>query len=180
MNVPAKPNSLQTYHMVFYNRALHPEVFSLRGRRVLQHGGYEAEGWLMAGSHSVRFEYKTVCASELVTDMDRNLPMQGVINAFVCAGEHEYEHRFTKAGVTYMATVQTESLSENVYASTFEEMLEFATVNDALKHEWEDEFGRSLSVLDMQRHANEVHAQAYHLLASSGLVLRTQTIFEVR
>jgi hypothetical protein len=48
-------------------------------------------------------------------------------------------------------------------------------------HTWNDEEGgRCASILDLQRYRNEVHAQAYHLIALGGIVLRSQSIFECR
>ncbi|MCC6676988.1 MAG: DUF2617 family protein [Phycisphaerales bacterium] len=179
MNLPTK-NSLQSYQVVLYHRALHPELFQLRGRKVIRHGDYELESWVMSGSHLLRFEHKSLCASELVTDQDRNLPEGGVVTAFLCAGERDYEHAFKKDRVTYMTTVQTETLSDNLFAATYEEMLDFGRESGALTHAWEDESGRCLSMIDVQRYSTEVHAQAYHLIANGGIVLRTQTIFEVK
>jgi hypothetical protein len=34
-------------------------------------------------------------------------------------------------------------------------------------------------VLDVQRSPTDAHVQAYHLVATGGVVLRTQTIFEI-
>ena len=46
---------------------------------------------------------------------------------------------------------------------------------------WNDELDRvNLSLVDIQRYREEVHAQAYHLRSDCGLVLRTQTIFQVK
>lgn len=33
-------------------------------------------------------------------------------------------------------------------------------------------------MIDTQRYNREIHAQAYHLIAQGGVVIRTQTIFE--
>lgn len=178
MNVPTKSSSIQSYQVVLYNRALHPEFFPLRARRVVKHGQYEAEGWLMPGAHLFRFELGPVCACELVTGQEKNLPDAGVVTAFLCAGEHEYEYRFDKRGVTYMTSVQTETLSENIYLATMDELREYGKEQNALRHEWEDESGRSMSMLNFQRQPNEIHCEAYHCVAHSGFVLRTQTIFE--
>jgi len=178
MNVPTKSNVLQTYQVVLYNRALHPEFFPLKARRVVTHGDYELEAWVLPGSHLLRFEYKTLCASELLTDQDKNIPSSGIVTAFLCAGERDFEHKFVKDRVTYMTTVQTETLSDNLYNSTYEEMVAFARQSSALNHQWADEAGPCLSMVDIQRLNTEVHAQTYHLVASAGLVLRTQTIFE--
>lgn len=179
MNTPTRSsNSLQTYQTILYGRALHPELFALRARRVVRHGGYELEAWLTPGGHVLRFEHGSVCATELLTDQERNLPTAGIVTAFLCAGERDYEHTFGKNAVTYMTTVQTETLSENLYNSTYQEMLAFVRETTALAHAWSDEGGRCLSVVDLQRYNQEVHAQAYHLIAAGGIVVRTQTIFE--
>jgi hypothetical protein len=35
-------------------------------------------------------------------------------------------------------------------------------------------------VLDIQRYAEEVHVHSYHLRGDCGMVLRTQTIFQLK
>jgi hypothetical protein len=115
-----------------------------------------------------------------VTDQEDDLPDTGVVAAFFCAGERDFDKVFKKDGVSYITTVQTETLSENLYLNTYEEMLAFAADCDGLVHRWDDDAGPCLSLMDLQRFSKEVHAQSYHLVAQCGLVLRTQTIFEHR
>jgi hypothetical protein len=177
MHMPVKV-SLQAYQMLLYGRALHPELFPLRKRRVVKNGAYELEVWAMDGAHLLRYEMGSLCSCELLTPADGKLPEQGVITALLAAGERDYEHRFVKEKVTYMTSIQTETLSENLYIATFDEILDYARASDALIHKWEDDNGRSLSVIDTQKFNKEVHVQCYHLVAQGGIVLRTQTIFE--
>jgi hypothetical protein len=60
-------------------------------------------------------------------------------------------------------------------------MREFAAETNALSHEWTDDDGLNcMSLLDVQKYKREFHIQSYHLVGNSGLVLRTQSIFEVR
>jgi len=179
MTTSAKSTSLQNYQIILYSRALHPELFDLTGRRVLQSHDYELETWVMPGSHMMRFSKRGHCMSELVTAMEANLPTHGVVNAEYCAGERDFEHRFGGQGVTYLSTVQTESLSENLFIATYEEMDQHARENDSLAHRWTNEHGRNLSVVDLQTLSGEAHMQAFHLIAHGGLVLRTQAIFEI-
>jgi hypothetical protein len=181
MNLPTRPNSLQTYQLLLYRKPLHPELFNLKGRRTLTHGQYELEAWLTPGGHALRFRFDGFCASELVTDQEGSLPVDGAVTGFPCQGEHEYDHKFQAERINYMTTVQTETLGDNLYAATYDEMVAFSKDTGALTHRWTDgDGGRCLSMLDLQRLAKEVHAQAYHLIAHQGLVLRTQTIFEHR
>ncbi len=80
----------------------------------------------------------------------------------------------------YVTTVQTESLTDNLFMATLREMRDFASEADAMIHEWKDNEGNiSLSLLDVQKYKKEFHFQSYHLIGSSGMVLRTQSIFEV-
>ncbi len=179
MNNQAKPNNTLMYQVVLYGRALHPELFALKARRVVRHADYELESWLMNGSHLLRFEHSGLCACELVTDQDRDLPASGVVTAFQCLGEHDYEHLFKLENVNYITTVQTETLSENQFLSAFDEYMDFSKSNGALAHQWRDEAGSCLSIVDVQHQNREVHAQTYHLIASPRLVLRSQSIFEL-
>lgn len=178
MSQQARSTSLQSYQSVLYARALHPELFQLKDRRVVKAPSFEFEAWLMNGGHLLRFEHKTMCASELVTDQDGSLPDTGVVAAFLCAGERDFEHAFARDGVTYLTTIQTETLSENLYAATFDEMLKYASEVNGLCTVWEDGAGKCLSLLDLQRYTREMHAQSFHLQAQGGVVVRTQTIFE--
>lgn len=179
MSAPVKSNSLQAYQVILYGKAVHPELFRLKARRVIQHGGYELEGWVMQGSHLLRFEHGPLCASELLTDQDKNLPTTGIVTAFLCAGERDYEHSFEREGVTYINSVQTESLSENLYIATYQELLDDARHQNGLIHEWEDESGRCLSAITFESRKREVHSHAFHLMAGGGVVVRSQTIFEI-
>lgn len=181
MNTQTRPNSLQTFQLLLYRRPLHPEVFNLRGRHAITHGEYQLESWIMPGGHVMRFTYDGFCASELVTDQEGGVPLEAAVTGFHCAGEHEFDHKFVAERMNYMTSVQTETLGENLYAATYDEMVDFAKETGALIHRWSDiDGGRNLSMLDVQRLAKEVHAQAYHLIAHGGVVLRTQTIFEHR
>jgi hypothetical protein len=162
-----------------YRRALHPELFRIRGRRTISHNGYEFEAWVMAGTHLLRFQNGSQCATELITDQEDGIPDRGIIAALPCAGERDHEQEYGDS-VKYVSTVQTEQLPESLYKATYDELIEFGRESEALIHEWkDDDGGRCASILDTQRYRREVHAQSYHLTAQGGLVLRTQTIFEI-
>lgn len=178
MTAPAKSSNLQAYRHILFRRALHPELFDVRGRRSVEHGEYEFEAWIMPGSHLLRFQFDGLCGTELITDKDIELSDRGLVDESPCAGERDYEHPFSDR-VNYLATVQTESLPLNLYSSTYRELVEFGEEADALMHHWvDDDGGKCASILDIQRFRREVHAQAYHLISAGGIVVRSQTIFE--
>lgn len=178
MNAPLKSPSLQAYRLVLYRRALHPELFDIKGRRTITHGEYEFEAWIMPGSHLMRFQFDGLCGTEFVTDQDIALNERGLVTDIQCAGEKDHEHPFSDR-LNYLVTVQTETLPLNLYTATYRELVEFGEESGAMMHLWTtDDGGRCASILDVQRFRKEVHAQAYHLLAPGGIVLRSQTIFE--
>ena len=178
MSTPLKSASLQAYRLILYRRALHPELFSIKGRRIFSQGEYEFEAWIMAGQHVMRFQRDDISATELITSGDLQLPQRGLVSAIPCAGEKDHEHPVSDK-LNYLTTVQTETLPENLYSATYKELVGFGKESDALIHLWDDQDGGPCaSILDVQRFRREIHAQSYHLLAQGGLVLRTQSIFE--
>jgi len=173
------PTNIQTYQIAVYDRALHPELFQLRRRRVVTQSPYELETWVLPGGHVLRFEYGTACYCELVTDAEE-VPSKGAVVVLPCGSERDYDAVFDRERVGYMTTVQSEQLSENLYIATFNEMLDYAQEVEAVLHRWDTPNGRNMSMLDIQQFSREVHVQGYHLQARGGVVLRTQTIFECR
>ena len=168
----------QAYQSILYTRALHPELFDLRSRRVHPSSWADFETWLMPGAHLLRFGRGNDCVTELLIDREGGLPESGVVSAFLCAGEHEFEHTFGPHKLTYMLSVQTESLSENLYASTMREMREHAAQNESEAFAWTTDAGENLSLIDVQVYHDQLHVQAYHLIAQGGFVLRSQSLFE--
>ena len=180
MSLASRTTSLQNYNMLVYRTALHPEFFKVEGRQCVSHGDYEFEAWVFRGGHVIRFEHNGICVSEVVTENGENLPERGLVATFPCAGDKDNEAEFSER-VVHMTSMQTEILSDHLYLGTFEEMFEHGHSRDALLTEWTDELGkRNLSVVDTQRYNDQVHVQAYHLRSDCGLVLRTQSIFQVK
>ena len=180
MTLPSRATSLQAYNMHVYRHAIHPEFFPISGRRRIQHGDYEVESWICRGAHVLRFEFDSVCVTEVVTDQLDRLPERGLITTLPCAGEKDHEEDIGDH-ITYMTSIQTETLSDHLYISTYNELLEHGRMCEGLNTIWTDELGRNnLSMIDMQRFADQVHVQAYHCRSDCSLVLRTQSIFQIK
>lgn len=129
----------------------------------------------------LRFQVGTQSVVEIVTPEERAMPDSGLATSFPCAGERDFEKDF-EGRINYMTAVQTETISDTLYKSTFDDMLEFAQSDKAMQWcRWHDEEARvdNLSIVATQNFRSEVHAQTWHLDAAAGLVLRTQVIFEI-
>ena len=179
MSINSKSPIAQIPKLMIYKRPLHPELFTFQARRVDRHGDYEVETWLVNGGHVVRFVLDGQSLVEAVLEGNEHLPESNLAHALPCLGEKEYEHE-DEGPVAYFTTLQTESLTENLYLATYREMREFATEVGALQFEQETPAGPNLYVLDVQKYRSEFHVQGYHLTASNGNVLRTQSVFEIR
>lgn len=180
MSVSHKSSNTQVFHLMLYRRALHPELFALQGRRCHKHGDYEVETWIAPSGHVIRFQVDGQSLTEAVLEGGDHLPETGLVHALPCIGEKDYElEPFGRFG--YVTTVQSESLSDNLFMATYREMQDFASETGALAHVWQDDDGAAcLSLLDIQKYKREFHVQTYHLIGTNGTVLRTQSIFEVR
>ncbi|MFZ9692582.1 MAG: hypothetical protein ACO3EP_11125 [Phycisphaerales bacterium] len=179
MSLGSKMTSLQAYNMLIYRRALHPEFFGIDGRRRLVHGDFEFEAWIFRGGHALRMQHEGNCVCELVTDQLEHLPEKGLATTLPCAGERDHEERIGE-DVTFMTSIQTETLSDHLYVGTYRELLDHARSANSLLVQWNDEQGKgNLSILDMQRFRDEVHMQGYHMRSDCGLVLRTQSMFQL-
>jgi hypothetical protein len=180
------PHASQAHQALLYERQLHPECLPVRMKRAVKGPTYQMEAWLMQGAHALCFHSTPAGgvgvgqhACEVFTDKVRSLPTPGLLSAFLAAGEHEFDHTFAPSGITYMLSVQTEHLATNLYADVYREMLDLAKEESPLLLEWLDDAGKNLSMISTQRQHDQVHVQAYHMLASQGLVIRTQSIFEM-
>ena len=180
MSVQPKATSLQAYNMLLYRNALHPEFFGIEGRRRIEHGDYEFEAWIFRGGHALRFQHDGLCLSEIVTDDVEQMPERGLIATFPCAGEKDHDTTFGEQ-LVYMTSMQTEILTDHLYLGTYNEMLEHGRRFEGLMSLWTEVPGKpNLSLVDTQRFADQVHIQSYHLRARCSLVLRTQTIFQIK
>lgn len=177
-SVGHKYMSVQMIRLMVYRRPLHPELFDLQARRIERHGDYEVESWLTDGGHVVRIQHAGESMTETVIDTGDHLPESGLLHALPCIGEKDFELT-DDPHYNYVTTLQTETLTENLYSATYREMQEFARETGALSWQWTDGNKPCLSMLDSQKYRNEYHFQSYHLIGSAGFVLRTQSIFEL-
>ena len=170
--------SLQAYHTLLYRAPLHPEFFRIEAREKGSHGDFEFESWLFAGGHAFRFEYDDIIVTEVVTDDYKSLPERGIVTTLPCAGEKDHEAEIADR-ITFVTSIQTETLSDHLYLGTYREMLEHGRMGEGLLKVWETSGTPNLSLVEHQRYADEVHLQGYHLRSDCQMVLRTQSIFQI-
>jgi hypothetical protein len=179
MTTSPRDTSLRTYQLLLYRSPVHPEFFQIGGRINMETGTYEVEAWVHPGGHTVRFEFEGATITEVVVPDTHTLPERGVLTTIPCVGEKDFDEVYADR-ISYVTSIQTETLSDHLYMSSYQEMLEHGQQqSDCLMMPGIKE-GRlpSLSVIELQRYADQVHMQSYHFLGDTGLVLRTQSIMQ--
>lgn len=180
MQIPEKLVDQPTYSMALFRAAIHPEFFEIEDRIDVQHNGYDFEAWLLKGSHVFRFEYEGTCVTEVIAPNTSDLPERGHVTSLVCAGERDHEQEFGDR-ITLINSMQIELLPEHLFCDSYAELIDFARESNAKMIEYTTEDGiRGVSILDVQRFREELHVQSYHLSSKHGVVLRTQSIFEIK
>ncbi len=178
MTAQPPASGLMAYSMLLYRGPVHPEFFKIAGRRQTAHPDFEFEAWVYPGGHVLRFEHATTTLCEVVTDEPDDLPERALVTTMPCSGERDFEEVFGDR-ISFVTSIQTETLSDHLYLGTFQEMLEHGQDPNCLVTTWTGESGRpSLSLIEFQRYSDQVHVQAYHLRGDGLMVLRTQSIFQ--
>jgi len=169
-----------TYSMALFRTALHPEFFGIEDSLTIEHNGYNFEAWLIKGTHVLRFEYEGTCVTEVIAPSTDDLPERGHVTSLVCAGERDHEQEFGDR-ITLINSMQIELLPEHLYGDSYQELTDFGKEAGAKIIEYTTDNGqRGASILDVQRYNEELHVQSYHLHSKNGVVLRTQSIFEIK
>ena len=179
MQVPEKMADQQTYSMALFRSAIHPEFFNIEERVEVCHNGYDFEAWLYRGGHVLRFEFDGTCVTEVVTPDAEVLPERGHITTMVCAGERDHEQEIGDR-VTLITSMQMELLPDHLFGDSYIELVDFAKESRAKVVCYSDGEDRGASIIDVQRYNDQLHTQSYHLHSKYGLVLRTQSIFELK
>ena len=164
--------------MLLYRNGIHPEFFNIEGRRRIEHMDYEFEAWNFNGGHVCMFDFEGVCLVEVVTPDIERLPERGLVSATPCAGEKDHQSTFGER-ITYMTSMQTEILTDHLYLTTYNELVEHGRSSDCLISTWSEVEGQpNLSMIELQRYSDQAHVQGYHLRSDCSMVLRTQSIFQ--
>ena len=179
MQIPDKLTDQQTYSMALFRSAIHPEFFDIEERIQVCHNDYEFEAWLYKGGHVLRFEFDGTCVTEVVTPDPEILPERGHITTMVCAGERDHEQEFGDR-VTLITSMQMELLPDHLFGDSYKELVDFGKETQAKVICYNENGDHGASIMDVQRYNDQLHTQSYHLQSKHGLVLRTQSIFELK
>ena len=166
--------------LMLYGRPLHPELFRTHRSESADRRAYSAEIHLVDGGHVVEFVAGDSHLTEVVVSGPENMPERGLIESLLCRGERYHEAE-THPNVRYMISTQEEQLPPTLYEATRQEILDYAQKRELMWTEVAatETRGSALSALDIERRANELLVQSFHLFDDSMMVIKTQGIIEV-
>ena len=195
MNSPFSDSSsrhplLESYQFLLYSVGVGDGQFDIENEKSIVKRGYSLRARVGRGVHAIEFKVGEVCVTDVVTPSVRGWPDDARLVSYPCVDDRENAY-FVGGRVEYTGAVGAEILQGHQYCYFLDEMVGYARQVKALFVKWdhfeEGESGEdvrglgasSLSVVNMQPRAGEVHVQAWHLDGSCGLVVRTQAIFEL-
>ena len=167
-------------NVLLYDRPVHPELFEILESESAERRSYSADIHLITGGHLVEFMAGDSHLTEVVVAGPEEVPEAGLIENVLCRGERYHEAQ-THANVKYMISTQEEQLPATLYDATRREIADYAQKRELL---WvdspaTDDRGAVLSALDIERRANELLVQSFHLFDDGLTVIKTQGIIEV-
>ena len=180
MSQRTKPRKQVGLNVLLYDRPLHPELFETYRSETAERRAYAADIHLIDGGHLVDFMAGDSHLTEVVIAGPEEVPEAGLIDNVLCRGER-YHETDTHANVRYMISTQEEQLPATLYDATRREIVDYAQKRELM---WIDApatetRGSFLSALDIERRANELLVQSFHLFDDGLTVIKTQGIIEV-
>jgi hypothetical protein len=172
---------LERMKFYVYRRPLHPELFSIFLDKRIDTGQFEAELWLIGTGHLISFHRGVLTLSEVLTSREELLPEKGMLEAMPVDRAREYQVNYEDQ-IHYMLNIQSERMSDAVFASVHEEMTKFAQARGMFMRfeQWAAE-GQlpPFSFIDYERRPSELDVFTYHAFPDRKVMLRTQSIFSL-
>ena len=108
------------------------------------------------------------------------MPERGLVASFRCRGEKQHEYRH-ETGIRYMMNLQTELVSEKVYAKVHADLSSSADKRGVFVPfpQWGDGDLTPFTYIDFRANPRGLHVFAFHTFPEDLTVIKTQTLFEL-
>jgi len=168
-------------HFFVFNRALHPELFTIYQNKRIRQRRYQADIWFTGLSHVVTFQVKDGVVTELTSVESELLPKNGLVSEFRFRGEQEMHETVEDVGVQYIMSSQVERMTGNLFAATHRDLVRHAEKRGILVpfNEWAGDGLEPFSFIDYEARDYELYIHAFHAFPDDLTVLKTQSIFEI-
>jgi hypothetical protein len=163
-----------------YNRALHPELFDIYHDHQVRKAAYEAQIWVTGCTHVIGFYRGRQVLLEATADRDAELPERGRLLELPFRGERNHERKETD-GISYMASLQVEQMSADVYWRTHHDLARLGARRGLFVPfpKWMSRSLTPFTYIDYEAKPNELRVFTFHAFPDDLAVVKTQSIFEL-
>ncbi|GIW96203.1 MAG: hypothetical protein KatS3mg110_4244 [Pirellulaceae bacterium] len=163
-----------------YGRALHPELFHVFQRGVVERGTYQAKLEITAAGHVITWRYHGLTLTEVAAASNQPLPRQRQLLYCRLRGERT-ERIVCRGGVIYQTSFQLESLPEDVFWTFQQELMRDGQYR-GLFHQFESS-GRmalgAVSFMHVETRLRSMLVQSFHTFPDDYAVVKVQSLFEL-
>lgn len=163
-----------------YGRPLHPELFQVCHRHVLQRGDYEARIEITTAGHVVTWRYGGLTLTEVATAAHHPLPERRRLMSYRLKGQR-HDRVECRGNVSYEMSFQLEPVDPEVFW-TFQQELTHDAQHRGLLHQ----FGSSgrmavgaLSYINFESRNRSLFIQAFHTFPDDYAIVKSQSVFQL-
>jgi len=181
MGLSPTPSRVADLLFQVYNRPLHPDWFTTRSFRRIEHQGWEADLRIIEGGHAVVFRSGTIVLTEILRGSDLELPVVGRI--FQAGLGRERSTLLRPGGlIEYQSCMEMEQVDQEVFRHLSNEA-EVAASRPTLFHRFRG-INRMhpppLSLINITPRINDLSIQSLHTFPAERAIVRTQSLFELK
>ncbi len=163
-----------------YARSLHPELFHVFQRGIVERGTYQAKLEITGAGHVITWRYHGLTLTEVAAAANQPLPRQRQLMQYRLRGERT-ERIECKGGVVYQTSFQLEILPEDVFWAFQQELTRDGHYR-GLFHQF-DSSGRmalgAVSYIHTETRLCSLLVQAFHTFPDDHAVVKVQSLFEL-
>ncbi len=179
MDAPKTNVAVSELSFSLYQRALHPELFDIYGRRQLKTEKYETLIWATGCSHVISVFAGPLCLTELISAPGQLLPRRGLIERFQFHGRRTHKCTLSR-GLSYMTDFQVEKMSPNLYRKSHGDLERFARNRGLFVRFPKLAVGglEPFTYIDFEARRDELHVHAFHAFPDQVTIVKTQSLVD--
>ena len=178
MSIHEQQVSVTDLQFSLYERPTHPELFKIEYRQDVAERSYWASVWLIEGGHVVTFNWQKYFLVELLAGAGGLGPRRGLLQKFPLRGERTCQ-QYSEAGLEYVMAGQVERMSQQVFSSTYQEVLATAQSRGTLVLRGAaDNLNVPFVYAEIEARNNELHVTTCHAFPDELAMAKTQSIFK--
>ncbi len=177
MNADEKNVGVADLQLSLYLRPIHPEFFTIRGRRSFAHRAFEAEVWTLEPGHVITFLCGPHALAEVVAPRDVELPKRGLARrtALATGREEKFEAR---GALLYHMAYQVDAERPETYKLEAEELLAGARHGHLFAESLRELARRQFSYAVPTPRARSLLVHTWHGFPAESTIVKTQTLIE--